>query len=71
LFNSTANLDIGYSFDGSFIYEPLNGQIATIVIATNPSLTDLQKLEGWAAHKYGLTANLPSDHPYKLVGPTP
>jgi hypothetical protein len=71
LFNSTASLDIGYFFDGSNVFEPLNGQIATVVIATNPSLADLQKLEGWAAHKYGLTANLPNDHPYKTVGPTP
>jgi len=30
-----------------------------------------QKLEGYLAHKWGLTANLPSGHPYKLVGPTP
>ena len=71
LFNSTAELAIGFNFDGSNVFEPLNGQIAAIVIATNPSLTDLQKLEGWAAHKYGLTANLPAGHPYKLVGPTP
>jgi hypothetical protein len=30
-----------------------------------------QKLEGYLAHKWGLTANLPNDHPYKTVGPTP
>jgi len=72
LFNSTTPLDIGYSSPaGTDVFEPLNGQIATVVIATNPSLADLQKLEGWAAHKYGLTANLPNDHPYKTVGPTP
>jgi len=71
LFNSTAELAIGFNFDGSNVFEPLNGQIAAIVIATNPSLTDLQKLEGWAAHKYGLTANLPADHPYKTAVPVP
>jgi hypothetical protein len=37
----------------------------------NLSTNDRQKLEGYLAHKWGLTANLPSDHPYKLVGPTP
>ena len=31
---------------------------------------DRQKLEGWAAHKYGLIGNLPSGHPYKILAPT-
>lgn len=30
-----------------------------------------QKLEGYLAWKWGLTANLPAGHPYKTVGPTP
>ena len=29
-----------------------------------------QKLEGYLAHKSGLTANLPADHPYKTTPPT-
>lgn len=33
------------------------------------SVSDRQKLEGWAAHKYGLIDNLPSDHPYKILVP--
>lgn len=28
------------------------------------------KLEGWGAHTFGLTANLPADHPYKNAPPT-
>lgn len=42
------------------------------IILNNQTLSteDRQKLEGWAAHKYGLTANLPSDHPYKTLVPT-
>ena len=28
-----------------------------------------QKYEGYLAHKWGLTANLPSDHPYKNIAP--
>lgn len=35
------------------------------------SLSDNQKLEGYLAWKWGLTANLPAGHPYKTVGPTP
>lgn len=48
-----------------------DGRIATIVFG-NTQLTQLerQKLEGWAAHKYGLTDNLPIDHPYKTLVPT-
>ena len=38
---------------------------------TTLSTLDRQKLEGYLAHKWGLTTNLPSDHPYKTVGPTP
>lgn len=47
------------------------GWIAAIV-AGNTALsdTDRQKLEGWAAHKYDLTDNLPIDHPYKTLVPT-
>jgi hypothetical protein len=42
-----------------------------VVLGTAPSTDTRQRIEGYLAHKWGLTANLPSDHPYKLVGPTP
>jgi len=42
-----------------------------VCCSTNLLTADRQKIEGYLAHKWGLTANLPSDHPYKLVGPTP
>lgn len=41
-----------------------------IVLGTTITAGNRQKLEGYLAHKWGLTANLPSDHPYKLVKPT-
>lgn len=48
------------------------GKIAEIIILpAAPSTYERNKIEGYLAHKWGLTANLPSDHPYKLVGPTP
>jgi hypothetical protein len=42
------------------------------VIATSAILSteDRQKLEGYLAWKWGLAANLPADHPYKLNPPT-
>lgn len=33
--------------------------------------TDRQKIEGYLAHKWGLVANLPSNHPYKAAPPAP
>jgi hypothetical protein len=42
-----------------------------IDLGATPSTTNRQKLEGYLAHKWGLTANLPAGHPYKTVGPTP
>lgn len=45
--------------------------LAAVVIGNfNLTTTERQKLEGWAAHKYGLTASLPSGHPYKTTAPT-
>jgi hypothetical protein len=42
-----------------------------IVIPSEIDNALAEKLEGYLAHKWGLTADLPSDHPYKTVGPTP
>lgn len=51
--------------------EPLNGRIAEVVWMTaNGSTTLRQRVEGYLAHKWGLTANLPADHPYKSTAPT-
>ena len=33
------------------------------------STSDRQRIEGYLAHKWGLVANLPSNHPYKTVAP--
>ena len=55
----------------SVVTNYLNGDIACLIFGNNElSLQERQKLEGWAAHKYGLTGNLPSDHPYKILVPT-
>ena len=64
-------LSIGaYQTSGSATnFEGIMRQI--IIMSSVPSLTDIQKLEGWAAHHYGLTANLPIDHPYKTAVPVP
>jgi hypothetical protein len=49
----------------------LAGNIAEIVFCDEKnSDADRQRIEGYLAHKWGLTANLPSDHPYKSTAPT-
>jgi hypothetical protein len=48
-----------------------NKNICEIIgCSANPSTDDRQRIEGYLAHKWGLTANLPSDHPYKSTAPT-
>jgi hypothetical protein len=42
-----------------------------ILIGSVPSAGTRQRIEGYLAHKWGLTANLPAGHPYKTIGPTP
>jgi len=42
-----------------------------IVLRRNVTTIERQKLEGYLAHKWGLTANLPADHPYKTAIPVP
>ncbi len=61
---------IGYRFtNGS---APWNGQIWEIIVAPSYLTLDLtQRIEGYLAHKLGLIANLPRNHPYKVYPPAP
>lgn len=47
-----------------------NIAIAEFIGSFNIFYADQRRLEGYLAHKWGLTANLPSDHPYKSAPPT-
>ena len=45
--------------------------LASYFLLNNSILqSDIDKCFGYAAHKYGLTNNLPTDHPYKTLIPT-
>jgi len=47
-----------------------NGDILEIVVSTSAlSTDDRQRLEGYAAHKWGTTSTLPGGHPYKSSPP--
>ena len=51
--------------------EVLTGEIFQfLVFDYYPTTAERQKLEGWAAWKYGLQANLPGGHPYASAAPT-
>lgn len=55
--------------------ERMDGRVAEFfVVGALPGtggtdITEFEKAEGYLAHKWGLTANLPSDHPFKNVSP--
>lgn len=57
-YQSSAQYFIGHVHEIIWIRQSLN-------------LATRQRIEGYLAHKWGLTANLPAGHPYKTVGPTP
>ena len=44
--------------------------VANIPGTGGTDITDVEKAEGYLAHKWGLTSNLPVSHPYKSVAPT-
>ena len=55
--------------------ERMDGRVAEFfVVGALPGtggtdITEFEKAEGYLAHKWGLTGNLPSDHPFKNVSP--
>lgn len=66
--NASFALQIGAA--GNNIW-PLTGYIAEFIVsASQLSTTNRQLIEGYLAHKWGLAANLPNDHPYKNAAPT-
>lgn len=47
-----------------------NGRISELIfIQSQAPLLDVQKIEGYLAHKWGLAGNLPTTHPYKGFPP--
>jgi hypothetical protein len=49
---------------------PFDGMIYEIVVCTTLSTENRERVEGYLAHKWGITARLASDHPYKTNYPT-
>jgi hypothetical protein len=62
------NGEIGRSYSTSSYY--FRGLMYEIIITSAEASTDdRQRVEGYLAHKWGLTASLPADHPYKTTAP--
>lgn len=55
---------LGRFFNGSTTFNGFAGKLSALFLA-DCNAADVQRLEGYAAHELGLTANLPSNHPYK------
>jgi len=63
--------NVGYSLARQYtIARSSNIVIGEIIMVETTDTTTRQKIEGYLAHKWGLTANLPNDHPYKTAAPT-
>jgi hypothetical protein len=49
----------------------LHSELFCVIETTAPILiANRERLEGWAAHTFGITARLPANHPYKNAPPT-
>lgn len=63
-------LNIGGMVNNTSVTNGFEGTIYEVVVFKKHINDDLQqKIEGYFAHKYGLTGSLPSDHPYKSISP--
>ena len=64
--NTVGNIAIGS--DGSSTYQDMT--LGEVVIINGTVSVDLrQRVEGYLAHKWGLTDKLPASHPYKSAAP--
>jgi hypothetical protein len=68
---STVTQSWGIGFNQTTADRSWDGPIGEVIaVGATLSTANRQKLEGYLAHKWGLTANLPADHPYKSTPPT-
>ncbi len=66
--NSLGSMTIGANYRNSNDF--FEGDIAEVIIVDGAdSQANIDKIEGYLAHKWGLTADLPSAHPYKTTAP--
>jgi hypothetical protein len=62
--------NIGYSIGGQYITSRrTHGVMGEILMVESTTTLIREKIEGYLAHKWGLTSSLPIDHPYKNSAP--
>jgi hypothetical protein len=65
--NNDNNFNVASSSTGGI---DADMDLAEVIIAVGTlSDVNLQRITGYLAHKYAITGNLPSDHPYKSASP--
>ena len=71
IYNSNDATSIGAALNtsGTIASSFKGSKYEIIVLHYMPSTNIIQGIEGYLAHKWGLTANLPSGHPYKTAPP--
>ena len=70
--NSDRITVLGADYENQAIYSSVNGEMAEMLVIHDDVAFDddlRTKLEGYLAHKWGLTNKLPSGHPYKYEPP--
>ena len=61
-----------FTLSSSFGLRYFVGNIQEVLVYTGPITTaQRQQVEGYLAWKWGLVANLPTNHPYKTITPSP
>jgi Divergent InlB B-repeat domain/MAM domain, meprin/A5/mu len=67
---NTGKIVIGARWQTSVFNNFWNGNFGEAIICnTNLNVSDRQKIEGYLAHKWGLVAQLPTNHPYATQSP--
>ena len=66
--NANSNIRLGANKGAIRHFDGIVGEI--IYIQDDLDTPTRQKLEGYLAHKWGMTADLPALHPYKSRPPT-
>ena len=70
--NNASVYNIGTTSESGVTPVGWNGYIAEEIIYSGTlNNTQIQQVEGYLAWKWGLVANLPSNHPYKSINPSP
>ena len=68
----SATRTLGQEFNVTGGSRAWNGYCGELIVLASPQDSAIRnRLEGYLAHKWGLTANLPADHPYKVNPPAP